>query len=278
MVRGHITVTHSWPMTPDRFPEFTRSVADRAGTRSEVVGVVALGSTAATVRQPDQWSDHDMFVITTNGSARAMREDLSWLPDPERIVWVLRETEHGRAVLYDDAHLVELAVFDDDELDVAKVNDYAVVLDRAGIELRMADLAERTSSELAARNAPDAFGELLKQLVVGVSRHARGELLSANERVRGSAARALIRLIRAHVPPAADGPVDNLDAARRLELSHPELAQRLARSMEQPVLRTVEEMIDIVESVILREARSSDPARRAVAVLRTLVHRAQATE
>jgi hypothetical protein len=37
-------------------------------------------------------------------------------------------------------------------------------------------------------------------------------------------------------------------------------------------------MIDIVESVILREARSSDPARRAVAVLRTLVHRAQATK
>ena len=277
MVRGHVIVQHSWPMTPDRFAEFTRSVADRAGTRSEVVGVVALGSTAATARQPDEWSDHDMFVITTNGRARAMRDDLSWLPDPERIVWVLRETEHGRAVLYDDAHLLELAVFDEDELDVARVNDYAVVLDRAGIERRMADLAERTSTDVAARNGPDVFGELVKELVVGLSRHARGELLSANERVRAGAVRALIRLIRAHVPPTADARVDNLDAARRLEQSHPELAQRLARSLEQPVPRAVEEMIEIVESEILPASGGSDAARRAVAVLRTLLRPAPAT-
>jgi len=34
---------------------------------------------------PDEWSDHDFFVITPAGEQERMRTDLSWLPDAGQI-------------------------------------------------------------------------------------------------------------------------------------------------------------------------------------------------
>ena len=82
-------------------------------------------------------SDHDVFVVTTDGVAGPRAYDLSWLPAAERIVLVFPETVHGRGVVYDDGHLVELAVFDNHELELARVNVYRVFLDRAGIADRL---------------------------------------------------------------------------------------------------------------------------------------------
>jgi hypothetical protein len=50
--------------------------------------------------EPDRWSDHDFFVITTPGEQEAFRADPSWLPDRERIVLSYRETPHGVKALY----------------------------------------------------------------------------------------------------------------------------------------------------------------------------------
>ena len=74
---------------------FTDSLTESLGGRPEVLGLVALGSMALRDYAPDRHSDHDFFVVTRLGAAEALRSDLSWLPDNDRISFSFRETAHG---------------------------------------------------------------------------------------------------------------------------------------------------------------------------------------
>jgi hypothetical protein len=60
-------------------------------------------------------------------------------------------------------------VFNDAELDVIAVNDYRILVDRAGLRARMAALAERTAARAAGAD-PDGslrYHRFLKELVRG---------------------------------------------------------------------------------------------------------------
>jgi hypothetical protein len=158
----------------------------------------------------------------------AFRADLSWLPDPERVVFSYRETAHGVQALYDDGHLVEFAVFDLVELAVARVNRYRVLLDRADIERRLAELAATTAK--ASEERADAgwlIGQFLTGLLVAVGRFARGERASARALVVSQAARPLLVLLARHVPSERRGVLDDLDPFRRFELAYPDLGREL---------------------------------------------------
>ena len=120
---------------------FADALVDTLAARPDVVGLVAVGSFATG---PDEYSDHDFFVVVRPGEQEAFRRDLSWLPDAERIALSFRETEHGLKVVYDDGHLLEFAVFDEEELGLAKVNRYRVLLDRAEVGRRMAEVRAAT--------------------------------------------------------------------------------------------------------------------------------------
>ena len=75
----------------------------------DVLGVVLLGSAADQARA-DEWSDVDLWLVVAEGTQDRHREELSWLPGHDGVVVVARETEHGRAVVFDDGSYVELAV------------------------------------------------------------------------------------------------------------------------------------------------------------------------
>src|SRR5207253_10826009 len=140
----------------------------RLAADERVLGLVALGSMSGEP-PPDQWSDHDFFVISRPGEQERMRTELSWLPDGEEIVLAYRETAHGVKVLYRDAHLLEFAVFDPEEMSVARINRFRVLLDRGGVAQRMRALRERTAGDLADRR-PDlrwSSGQILTALPVG---------------------------------------------------------------------------------------------------------------
>src|SRR6478752_8174366 len=141
--RASGTVVH---MELAEYQGFTDSLTESLGGRPEVLGLVALGSMALRDYAPDRHSDHDFFVVTRLGAAETLRSDLSWLPDSERISFSFRETSHGLKVLYDSGHLLELAVFEPDELALARVNRYRVLLDRADVTERLAAVAAATSA------------------------------------------------------------------------------------------------------------------------------------
>jgi hypothetical protein len=208
---------------PEEYRAFTGALVDGLAADRRVVGLVALGSMAERDYAPDEWSDHDVFVVTAPGEQEAFRVELGWLPRPAEIALSYRETDHGLKVLYGDGHLLELAVFDPDELALARVNRYRVLLDRGGV-------AERLAAMAAARPAAGRdderflFGQLLTAVLVGAGRDRRGEALSGSFLVKGLAVRHLLALLARAVPADRAELLDDLDPARRFEQVHPELA------------------------------------------------------
>jgi hypothetical protein len=207
---------------PDEYRAFTAELAERLEADGRSIGLVAVGSMAERDYAADEWSDHDFFVITPPGHQEALRRDLSWLPRQAEIVLSLRETAHGLLVFYEDGHMLEFAVFDLEEIALAGVNRYRVLLDRGGVAARVEHLARNPQPP------PDdllSFGKTLALVAAGRGR--RGETLSAASFVR-MATMHLSRLLSGSIPSAQSSILDNLDPLHRFERAYPELGRELA--------------------------------------------------
>ncbi len=222
-------------MDLESYQRFTDELTHRLRARPEVLGLVAVGSMAGS---PDEYSDHDFFVIAEPAHAQGLRDDLDWLPDPDRIVLSFAETAHGVKVLYDGGHLLEFAVFAPDELALARMNRHRVLLDRERVTSRVADVVAATPNQVAAEARDDDYllGQLLTNVFVGVGRYRRGERLSGRHFVHGQALRHLLLLLSRHVPAERSDLLDNLDPHRRFERAYPALGKELddALALEVP--------------------------------------------
>jgi hypothetical protein len=155
-----------------KFLAFSAALADNLSARSEVIGLVLVGSTADTKRV-DEWSDHDFFVFTQEGRAEELRQDLSWLPNHDQIAMRPRETAHGLKVVYESGQVLEFAVFNDSELEIVSVNDYSVAVDKTNITERMQVVASRQHNKHSTLD--DEFDLFLANILIGVGRARRGE-------------------------------------------------------------------------------------------------------
>lgn len=266
-------------MTPSEHLAFTMAIRATLEPDPDVLGLVGLGSTSGLPPGPDAFSDHDLFVVTRPGVQQRYRDGLGWLPaSAGPVALAFRETAHGVKVLLGSGHLVEFAVFDPDELGLARVNRYAVLLDRAGLTARLARVREATVTATAAPPPDLAWqaGQLLTNLVAGAGRAARGERLSGHQLVRVSALGHLVTLLRHGLPPGAAGPLDDLDLFRRLEQALPGVARQLDEALRLPVVESAQALLAIllghrgelvpaaargaVEQALARAARAGDPA------------------
>jgi len=272
-------VVSSGRMTPAEHLAFTAAIRATLEPDADVLGLVGLGSTSGLPPGPDAWSDHDLFVVTRPGVQQRFRDELEWLPaSAGPVALAFRETAHGVKALLGSGHLVEFAVFDPDELGLARVNRYAVLLDRAGLAARLARVREATVASSAGGRPDLAWqtGQFLTNLVAGAGRAARGERLSGHQLVRVSALGHLVTLLRDGLPPAAAGPLDDLDPMRRLEQALPGAARELDEALRRPVVESARGLLaillghrgelvpaaarDAVELALARAARAGDPA------------------
>ena len=208
--------------TLDLFLEFEAELSANLQAHPDVLGLVFVGS-AADHSRFDEWSDHDFFVITENERAEALRQDLSWLPNASEIAIRPRETAHGLKVVYRDGHVLEFAVFENRELEIAAANAFLVTVDKTGdIQSRMQALADKTAAESMKNNVTEFNAEreyelFLCQLLIGVGRARRGEVLIAGQHVRSGAAEevAASRSQRSHtqLPDLAEEPEPSHGAA-----------------------------------------------------------------
>ena len=227
------------------FDRFTERLVSSVSTRDEVLGLVLLGSDAQRERL-DQWSDHDFYLVVRDEVAEQMRRDLSWLPDPERIVLAPRETAHGRKVVYDDAHVLELAVATLDEVAGFATNHHRVVLDRGGV----ADAIHRAVEQTPGPREVDvdrALGLFLTLLLIGAGRARRGELVAAGAHVRTYAVAELIDAWTTVLPPSGDAFVDHLDRKRRFEDAYPGVGARLDAALAQSPEDAARTLLDLAE-------------------------------
>lgn len=119
-------------MDPERHERFTRELTRWAEDTDDVVGLVGVGSTAGTDRQPDRWSDHDILIVTRPGAAEGLRRSTAWLPDAQRIVLAFDEPDHGLTAIYDDGHLIEAAVAEINDVGWFRADAYRVLVIGAG--------------------------------------------------------------------------------------------------------------------------------------------------
>jgi len=222
-------------MTPEAHAAFAAALLKRLEADPDVLGLVFLGSSSGEPPAPDAFSDHDLFVVTRPGAQERFRTDLSWLPNAADLVLSFRETPHGVRALDSTGHLVELAVFDLEELSVARVNRYSVALDKADVRARMARVQQETTRNAASPDARWLAGQFLVELVVGAARYGRGERISAHFRVRVGAVQHLLALVRMRTPAEARARLDDLDVSRRVETVLPEVARDVDAALLLPV-------------------------------------------
>ena len=230
-------------MDPEAYEQFTRDLQQRLADDPRVLGLVAVGSMARRGTTPDRWSDHDFFVVVTPGAQESFRSDLGWLPRGRGIALSFRETAHGVKVVFTDGHLIEFAVFDPDEVALARVNRYRVLLDRERIGERL----DRVAAETARASPPlDDWlvGQFLTSLLVGVGRHRRGERLSGRQLVASGALGHLVALLAKHAGSSSQA-LDSLDPLRRFESAFPELGRRLGALLERETPEMACDLLDL---------------------------------
>lgn len=229
------------------YQAFTDQLLANVTRDPQVLGLVALGSMAAPHRR-DRWSDHDFFLIVTAGTQEHFRQHLDWLPKSDEIVLQLRETAHGLKVMYRDGHLIEFAVFDSEELSMARVNDYAVLLDRTDLANQL-----RRIQQDSIPPPVDAYRELLHVLgllQVGAGRYTRGEQLSGHIFIKSYAMMHLLPALVFYLKPDDSSRLDNLDTFRRFESVFPEVGRELNALMLLDPLTAAQQLVTFIEKYL----------------------------
>ncbi len=235
-----------------KFLSFQNELVHSVAKRPEVIGLIFLGSAAATHRV-DQYSDQDFFLVVNEGTGESLRQDLSWLPDHDKIALRPRETAHGLKVVYQNGDVLEFAVFEDPELELASVNDFKVVLDNKDLASRMAKIAARSAPEPVDR-ARD-FELFLSLILIGVGRAKRGEFLAAEQHIKSAALEFAVKLIRA--TRARNEKADSLNGFRRFELDYPEISEELKGTVLLPAEEAAKALCDLV----MRELKVTESER-----------------
>lgn len=236
-------------MNPQQYEHFTTALQRNLETDPRVIGLVAVGSMSGQGTYPDRFSDHDFFVVTHPNEQEWFRTHPEWLPGYGQIAMSYRETIHGVSVLYEDAHLLEFAVFDRDELRLAKINRFRILIDRGEITREVEEIAENTRrwSQAGIGNAAARFGHFLTTMVVGAGRWQRGERLSATHLVKSAGLVELIRLLQLYVPIQGDPVLDNIDPLRRFELAYPVIGDEINAALALEVPACAAAMLEIAD-------------------------------
>ena len=256
------------PASPD-FLAFLDELAAVARSAPDVRGLVAFGSTADRSRA-DTGSDHDFAWITTDhAAAERYRHDLAWLPRAERILVSTVEHHGGVKVIYDDGHRLEFGIADAAAFATWAGAPAEVIVGDAEVHAAAAAVVASTPE-----GAPDPHRELrlmLTQLLSGIGRANRGELLSASRLVRYEAVDHLLRAIAAVQPHPR---LDPLDPRRRFEQAHPSVGAAVDQAATLPIGPAVLSLLDIAGATLgghpayptaavalVRAAARSHPAR-----------------
>jgi hypothetical protein len=238
-------------LQPADYRAFTEELRAQLTDDASVIGLVAVGSMAERDYAPDQWSDHDFFVITQSGGQEALRVDLGWLPRRDRVALSFRETEHGLKVIYDDGHMIEFAVFDLDEIALADLNRYRVLIDRGDVEERTASVQSRVRPQPSDEFL---FGMTVASALVAAGRARRGELLAAGFFVMWTLKHLTALLVRA-IPSASAATLDEFDSLRRFDFAYPQLGAELAEIVRRDPDAAAAALLDVAE----RELRRARP-------------------
>jgi len=147
--------------------------------------------------------------------------------------------------------MLEFAVFDLDEIALASVNRYRVLLDRGGVEERTEAVRSRPRPE---QTEEFLFGMTVASALVAAGRARRGEVLAAAYFTAWTL-RHLTALVARAVPTRDASILDEFDSLRRFERAYPELGAELAAIVRRAPDEAAVALLDVAE----RELRGRRP-------------------
>lgn len=236
-------------MEISKYNEFIEILQHSLEDDDRVLGLITLGSTASLKRKPDQWSDHDFFVIVKDNFEEYFRCMLDWLPYSENIIFHFRETEHGIKAIYQDGHLIEFAVFKAEELQCAKVNAFSILVDKSNLKQQVKQISVITNINMNLDN-DYLLGQFITNILLGIGRYKRGEQLSAHKSIKISALHHLIQFLSNSIQPVEQANIDNFDCFRRFEHNFPALGQELNHILLMDILSSAENMILLMKRYV----------------------------
>lgn len=254
------------------YQAFTDALQQRLECDPRVIGLMAAGSMARLSHQPDEWSDHDFWVIVEAGAEQDFISQHDWLPEGDQIVLYFRENMHGALkAVYATGHLLEFAVSDRQGLLGANVNDYRLLIDRAdmAVDLQQMQHATQLAHQAWIRDDRALFGEFLTTLLVGICRYQRGEYLSSRQLITVSALHTLLRLISKHVPTEHPETLDNLDPLRRFEVAYPQIGQEINQLLRLDLKLAAGGLLDLADKLL--HDKVPDYPTEAFAVIRSRI-------
>jgi hypothetical protein len=255
----------STPTRPERFDRFLELLIAEAARHHDVVGVVAFGSTADRERV-DEWSDHDVAWVVEPGAEAHYRDDLSWLPTTEPVAMSAIEHHGGGKVVDEGGHVVEFGVTSVDGLGDWFVNRYEVLVDRGGVHEALEQVARKAGPNGPADDARE-IRLALAELLIGVGRYRRGEVLSAGESIRSDAVSHLL-VVLGHRMPGARDHLDSLDPRRRFERVNPAIGASIERALRHDPETCARELLELAERLL--PDWKDFPRRGAAAIRRRL--------
>ncbi len=241
------------------FEKYLEELADVARSRADVVGLAGFGSTADRSRV-DQWSDHDFAWVTEPGAEDSYRYDLSWLPRSEQIALSVVEHHGGVKVIYDDGRVLEFGITSLADFVNWAGNRIEVIVDKGGVAEAVDTILHKPLPE-GEPDASVAARLVLTQLLIGVGRARRGEVLSAGRSIRDEAVAYLLTAL-AQTRSGDRGRLDTLDPRRRFDFVHPEIAARIESAIRLEPESAARAILDIAEA----ELGDLFPPRGAVAI------------
>jgi hypothetical protein len=253
-------------MNLSEFLDYSRRLGENAQADPDVIGLVLVGSTADTSRV-DEWSDHDFFWVVKPGTGERYRTDLSWIPDIAQAVLWPRETDHGLKVMFDDGRVLEFAVFEDEQLELAALNAYEVSVDKSDLTERCRVIAAKSADQKPLEWSRE-FELFLSLILLGVGRDRRGEKLIAGQFIRSYSLNHLLALIRISQKPlpGSESREDNLNSFRRFEMQFPAFAESIESACQLEVEAAAQALVQLASS--LKELSEAENAQVAVLIQR----------
>ncbi|SDT45528.1 hypothetical protein [Actinoplanes derwentensis] len=190
-------------------------VAGTLAARTDVVGLLGLGSCGAQRGRLDEHSGLDFFVVVDDGAKWRYLDRVDWLPAP--VTYLFSHDRNGRKALFEDGMLADFRVFTLAELAKTAFSGARVVWRRDDAPKDLAESGHAVPRE-PFHTEEFHLNNALVSLYVGLHWERRGERLAASRLIQGRAVDDVIALLRLD---GGDFPYrDPFDPSRRVERAY----------------------------------------------------------
>lgn len=189
------------------------------------LALLGLGSVGVERERLDDYSDLDFFAIVAPGMKMRFIDNLDWLTAIHPVVYSFRNTRDGYKLLYADDVFCEFAVFEPQELVNIPFSAGKIIWSAVDFDASVLTPPPLPSDPVIDREWQ--LGEALTNLYVGLQRHHRGEVLSAQRFIQHFAVDRVLELARTVETPVTAVPADAFMTARRFESRYPVTAAHL---------------------------------------------------